>query len=164
MGFKVIEQEKIGSVWVDFDEDNKFLINPEGLKAFDVVTEQHVRVTALKDQKVLESGFTVETLKDAYHLKPLHVVQRESMAQNILKGWQGDITENDQPIGYSVENAFKLLTAHGDLFQWVYNEAMRLQLESFVAMAETLGKLKIDSSINSNGAETKPSKPKSQKG
>lgn len=164
MGFKIVQQEKLGAVWVDFDEDNKFLINPEGLKAFDVVTEQHARITALKDQKVLEQGFNPDTLKDASHLKPLHVLQRESMAQNILKGWQGDITENDKPIEYSPESAFKLLTAHGDLFQWVYNEAMRLQLESFVAMAETLGKLKTDSSINSNGAETKPRKPKSQKG
>ncbi len=146
------EPEPQKSQWVDFDEENKFLINPDGLNEYRIVMDRSDRYQEALTAVILKTGFNDDAYKvDRTKETSLFDKQRKAIAHHILKDWEGDITFNGERVLYSVQEAYKLL-ANVEVFKFVIEKAIELEAAYFTEQIETLGKSLSDSNGKSSGA------------
>ncbi len=118
----------IEGVWTEYEEGGKFRIARAGNSVF------------LKATDAAETPYRNQIQRGTLSTEKSIDLQCEAMAEGILTGWEGLLTEDDEPLEYSKENAYAVLRNNVELRVFIRDFATREENYRIKGIAKTAKK------------------------
>lgn len=144
----------VGERWADFDGEVSIKLAGIDDEQYQIALERARRLIARED-----ANQSLATLTTTANDRREHDIQCDLLGRFIVRDWKGPVLdESDQAIGYSPEDAAKLLKANIGLFVWVIAQASKVAADRNAEVAETVGKPSNASAGSANGKARAKSK------